>query len=71
MSAIREVAAASEVVDPSAVEALKVGVPEIEHADEIIADKAMGDDARVIAIEKRPRRQRKCCSTIATSLPAY
>ena len=51
--AIREVAAASEVVDPSAVEALKVGEPEIKHADEIKPDKGIGDEARVIATEKR------------------
>jgi Leucine-rich repeat (LRR) protein len=53
MVAIRDVAAASDIVDSSAVEALKVGEPEIEHANEIIEDKEIGEAARVVAMEKR------------------
>jgi Leucine-rich repeat (LRR) protein len=53
MSEIRDVAAAAEIVDPSAVEALKVGEPEIEHANDIIADKEVADAVRVVATEKR------------------
>jgi len=53
MAEIRDAAAASDIVDSSAVEALKVGESEIEHANEVIADKAVGDNARVMATEKR------------------
>ncbi len=53
MSEMRDVAAASDIVDPSAVEALKLGEPEIAHANDIIADRTVDEAARVVATEKR------------------
>jgi hypothetical protein len=54
LSQIRLVAEGSEAVAPSAVEALKVGEPELEHSTEII-DSDASEAARVAAINARDR----------------
>jgi hypothetical protein len=54
LSQIRNVAEESEAVAPSAVEALKVGEPELEHDAEII-DSGASEAARIAAINARDR----------------
>jgi hypothetical protein len=54
LSQIRNVAEASDAVAPSAVEALKVGEPELEHDTEII-DSGASEAARIAAINARDR----------------